>query len=260
MSTGNIYKMIKLEKINDLEVICDWKGKMAPVFPGQEKITGPHLYFPNFIITSQKGSGKTVLAVSLIRELAANKTKIVIFSPTFNNGDDKNALTDLQERFPGMIEVFPRIKTSEGSILERKIEDAKERYEIIKQKNYEHTFPNYIFLFDDLNADDMKDQTMDYLYRTNRHIGAITILIEHRLNSSASTVVRDNTDIVCVFSGLSNSQTEDIYNLVNIPNISKKDFVKVYHKAVEGPGKNFLFINKTNRELRKNLNEKITIE
>ena len=252
--------MIKLERINDLEVVCDWKDKdVKPLFDDQIKITGPNLYFPNFIISSQKGSGKTVLAVNLIRKIATNKTKIVIFSPTFSHGDDKNAFADLEEKYPGMIEIFPRLKTKEGDILARKIEDAKDRYEIIKEKKYDHTFPNYIFLFDDLNSDDMKDPSIDYLYRTNRHIGAVTILIEHRLNHSASTVVRDNTDILCVFSGLSTSQLDDVYEMANIPNISKKEFIRIYNKATEG-SRNFLFVNRTTKELRKNLNEKIIAE
>lgn len=252
--------MIKTQKINDIEVICDWKDiNKKPLFENQIEITGPNLYFPNFIISSMKGSGKTVLAINLIRKLATNKTKIVIFSHTFNEGDDKDAFSDLQEKYPGMIETYNRLRTKDGDILLRKIEEAKERYDIIKQKNYEHTFPNFIILFDDLHADDMKDPSMEYLYRTNRHIGCVTILIEHRLNNAASPVIKDNTDIVCVFSGLSKSQIDDLYEMVNMPNISKKEFLQIYNKATEG-SRNFLFINKTAKELRKNLNEKIIIE
>jgi hypothetical protein len=252
--------MIKFKKINEINVVKDWgETKLKPLFKNQADITGENLYFPNIIITSQKGAGKTVLAVNLIRLFATNKTKIIIFSTTFTTGDDKSAFDDLKEKYPGMIEVYPKIKTKEGDVLSRKIEDAKERYDIIKQKDYDHTFPNMIFLYDDLNSDDMKDESLDYIFRTNRHIGCINILIEHRINTAATTTMRDNTDIICLFSGLSTDQLGYIFEMVNIPNLTKKDFLRIYNKATEGK-RNFLFVNKTNREMRKNLSDIIYIE
>jgi hypothetical protein len=71
--------------------------------------------------------------------------------------------------------------------------------------------------------------------------------------------VRDNCDIICVFTGLSTNQIDELFQMVNIPNLNKKEFINIYHKATEG-SRNFLFINKTSKELRKNLNEKIIVE
>ena len=253
--------MIKIKKINDIEIKKEWgNGTLKPLFKNQSDITGDNLYFPNIIITSQKGSGKTVLAVNLIRQFATNKTKIIIFSTTFSSGDDKDAFDDLKEKYPNMVEVYPKLKSKDGDILLQKIDDAKERIEIIKNKKYNNTFPNMIFLYDDLSSEDMKDETLDYMFRTNRHIGCINILIEHRINTSATTTMRDNTDILCIFKGLSQDQLKYIFDMVNLPNLTYKDFLKIYNKCIEGSTRNFLFINKTNNEMRKNLNEVINIE
>lgn len=253
--------MIKFKKINDIDVIKDWGNvELKPLFKNQAEITGDNLYFPNIVITSQKGSGKTVLAVNLIKRFATTKTKIIIFSTTFTSGDDKEAFDDLKVKFPGMIEIYSKLKTNEGDILYKKIDEAKERYEEIKKKEYKYTFPNVIFLFDDLSQDDMKDDTLDYIFKTNRHIGVINILIEHRLNGSATTTMRDNTDIICVFKGLSSDQLKNIFDMVNLPLITFKEFIKIYNKIIEGSNRNFMFINKTNNQIRKNLNEIIYIE
>lgn len=251
--------MIKLVKINDLEVKKSWgQGAMKPLFENQIRITGENLYFPNILIPSSKGAGKTTLAFNIINQLLTNKSKLVCFSTTFSSGDDSDAFDELKEKYPGMIEVYPRLKTKEGDVLLTKIDEAKERYDLIKKKDYQHTFPNYIFLFDDLSSDDIRSESLEYLFRTNRHIGACTILIEHRFNQ-CPPIVRDNVDIICIFKGMSLGQLDDIFSMINIPNLTKKDFVRIYNKAVEGKN-NFLFINKTNNQMRKNLSELIILE
>jgi hypothetical protein len=256
--------MIKKTLLNDIEIVKDWgELKPKPVLPNQKKIAGEIAYF-NMLVAASKGSGKTVSVINAIKKILTNKTILVVFSSTFNKGEDKDAFNDFEERvngdkskLAGRLEVYESIYGKNGDILLQLIEDARDRYEIIKDKDYPNSFPNYIFMFDDLPEDNFKSETLDLLFKTNRHIGACCFMITHRWNQ-ITPLIRDNIDIIILFAGQTIDNLDCIFRWINLV-MTKKEFMKKYNYATKDKH-NFLYINLKDRQLRKNFNIGLDIE
>lgn len=246
--------MIAYEKVNNLTVDKTWGTPPKPLFQNQIMISGPTIAYPNIVVSAAKGSGKTVLAVNLCKYLASSLTKIIIFSSTFSDGDDSSAFDDLKRNYPNMIEIYPNMSHNNINLLKVNYQKAKLRMVQIKKSDIiENTFPNYIFMYDDINEDDDLSAIKN-VFKKNRHAGLVNILIQHDYKNLTDTMTRGNTDIICIFRGLPAREIKAVWEWSSQP-ISLKEFQTIYHDITSSNGRNFMMINKTTGEIRKNLNE-----
>lgn len=251
--------MIKLHQLDIDKVTPYWnKSKVPkPVLVPHAEITDDA--FPNIVMCAKKKSGKTTAAIYLImKHFMTSKTQLNIFSGDIaTDEDNKKAFEKFKEDHPEKISFFKNFVDKDGNdMLSTKISESDENF--TQENKHKFEYPRSIFYFDDLTAEELRDPTLDHLFKTNRHHGILNILCCHNMKHISPTC-RGSTNILIVFRALSNDQLDDIYRWAS-PNMDKKTFIRVYKTATSKP-KSFLFMNLDDKEdIRMNIDQKISVD
>lgn len=250
--------MIKIKALGIDNVSPFWNHSTnkKPVMGNHMLITNNP--FPNIVMSAKKDSGKTTAAIYLIlKHFMTNYTELDIFSGDLKTDQkNKNAFTKLQEKYPNSVFIYKHFyDKDDNNILMSKIAESDEVFNL--ENTFKYEYPRTIFYFDDLTEEELRSKELSHLFKTNRHSGILNILCIHNMKHVPPTV-REQTNILLLFKGMSSDEIDNIYKWVS-PFIKKDVFVRVYRKAVEKE-KDFLMCDLDSKTFRRNLGEEIVVE
>jgi len=205
-------------------------------------------FFAMFIC-AKRNSGKSVLIYNLLRNLMTRKTIIIFVSPTCNIdsvcekmkkefGEKFIALDSLEEDIYDENEKF----MGKGSVIVN-------LFNWIDQSEKKH---DYILCMDD-SAAYLKDESVSMLLKNGRHYKIKTILSSQYFNDLPRDC-RTNIEYYALFRGIAIDKLEDLYDNININNLSFEEFSRMYSMVTKEKYQ-FLFIDLVKLEYRKGLNE-----
>jgi Poxvirus A32 protein len=171
------------------------------------------------VIVGRKGSGKTVLAVNLLRDPRAFKKKyhdIIIISPTFRAQFE----TVWKALDPEGIQVYDNLSTR---LLEKihfeQNEDPKPR----------------LLVLDDI-ADGLKTEVdqpvLNMLILNSRHLG-LSILVLSQKVTMLSTTLRSQVDCWICYAACSYIELEALHR--EMSSLPRKEFFEAFHQATQAP-------------------------
>ena len=243
---------IEIIKINDFKI------KPLKLIDDNKKIKHDELFkdaYPNVFISSQKNSGKSTLIYNIVKEIALiNKTKIYIFSTTYNNDNttiealrkyDKYKINyEIHDDLNDLDDVFNNIDSNLDLVI-GKYNKSKYRY------------PLYILIFDDMPKDQLRNnKTLETIIKRNRHFKIFNLISSQNIYDLSPTV-RSNLDYLILFSGLSIKNLKTVYE-EQIKKLTFDQFLEIYNLATEKQF-NFIYINCKKLEFRINFDQKINI-
>jgi hypothetical protein len=264
--------MIKIRPLGIADVHPFWneKRKGKPVMPQHAEITEDP--FPNIVMCAKKNKGKTTASIYIIlKHLMTNFTELNVFSGDIKtDANNKNAFQELGENYPNNINVYKNLIDKDGNnLLQEKIAESDDLFNLENKEKYE--YPRMIFYFDDLTEDELRCKDMDFLFKSNRHHGILDIMCIHNVKHVSPTV-REQTNILILFGGLSFPELDNVYKWVS-PLMKKDVFMRVYTNATKKiteydsvkkkevvKDKNFLFINLDTKQMRVGLSKEIVVE
>ena len=217
--------------------------------------------FPFIYLSSKKNSGKSNLIYNiLIHMLLPKKTKIYLFSKTFENDQTTIDMIKKIEKY-NEIEFYDDLQyeNQQGeyykNILDKLIDDIKldikENKDKIKKLNY--VYPKYIFIFDDF-SELLKDKSLEGIIKRHRHY-LTSFIIASQSYTDLSPNVRNQVNFLILFKEISNNRLKMIYD-EKIKNLEYDKFIELYLNATEDKY-NFLLINcDDNKDIRKNFDMK----
>ena len=271
--------MIKTNKINNEKVDPYWaKGEDKPVRKEHALITEePYL---NIIACAPVKSGKTTALFHLIlRNFMTKDTKLVIFSPSIG-GDEKNsnAIEAIRSKFnpkPKKSKDNTKVNSrnnwdrvilhrkfvdgeGEENMLLKELDEAQDQHKGYSEDNpHPYSYPQTIMWFDDLGDDEFKSHEIAGLSQTFRHSGILPLYSSQDWKNFHPKT-RNNAGIVLLWKGIPVERLKDIFFDVQ-PNVTWKDFIKLYNHATR-ENKSFLYIDKINKKMRRNLDEELFIK
>lgn len=217
--------------------------------------------YPCIYISSKKNSGKSNLIYNiLIHMLLPKKTKIYLFSKTFENDQTTIEMIKKIEKY-NEIEFYDDLQyeNQQGeyykNILDKLIDDIKldikENKDKIKKLNY--VYPKYIFIFDDF-SELLKDKSLEGIIKRHRHY-LTSFIISSQSYTDLTPNVRNQVNFLILFKEISNNRLKMIYD-EKIKNLEYDKFIELYLNATEEKY-NFLLINcDDNKDIRKNFDMK----
>ncbi len=258
--------MIQTTRINNIEITVPRQGNgnnQRTLPPEMELITNTEN--TNMIFCGTKESGKTRCCLTILRDhLMTFNTKLIIFSPSLaTDKNNRDILKEIIDEFgEDNIVIYKKfIQEDKSDAFLTELAEAEDTYREFNDPDYKYS--TTIFYFDDLNASDIKSEDLALFAGNIRHFGA-TCLYSKQDWINFSTGVRKNCDIVCLWKDIDEDRLKLIYKEIQ-PGVSLKHFIKAYNYAVKDSMKNpdkrdFLYVNKRTKELRKNFNESINIK
>jgi hypothetical protein len=282
MSTN--YNMLSIKKINNEKItVIPIKKVNSSEIKGYSII--PMLY-SNIYICAQKRSGKTNIIFKIMKACIDKDTKVVVFCSTHDNDDNWKYIKKYleTEQIPSVfysslfedkidqLEVLMNFMKEESKMNEMEEEENKKKninnlIEIVKfdkEKGYskinikkkKQKTPKYLIIFDDLSIE-LKVKSVAFLLKTFRHYKSKVIVSTQYLNDLAPDA-RMQFDIWLLFKGHTLDKLEKIYGDIGC-NLPFDTFYDIYRKITDEPYQ-FLYIDKTGCQLRKNFNELIEIK
>lgn len=250
--------LITLRKVNDLKVKPYFKGGVRKKIKGAE-LLGTYLAH-RICIIGQSGYGKTVLAFNIIDLIKGKETDIYIFSPT--GTDDPNILNWIQrQKDESHLNLFNSTQEKEGrnviNLLTLPFENKDIPWEYPMTQKKDIIVPRVIILIDDLPDEHRNFTNIAKLYKTVRHKSSVVISVIHDTKDIQKNI-RQEITICCMFRGIPWERFHDFimdWGFCSTETEIQRLF-KIYETII-GP-KEFLFMNKINGEMRKNLSEIIS--
>ena len=267
--------MIRTRKIN--------KVKITPIkLPQYDKkdIRGseffPELYGNTFIVAKKK-SGKTTVIANVLKKCAGRDTKIIIFSATVNKDATFKHIQDYFEKKGNTVISYTSIRDGKVDQLdeilevlrvpdEEEEEESEEKFDFIitgetkekerKKRKEKLIAPEIIFVLDDLSKE-LRYASVATLLKSNRHYKCKVIMSSQYLLDLDPQSIRQ-LDYILVFAGQTQDKLLRIYEGADL-SIPFESFVKFYYYATAGKY-NFLYIDTTNEQYRKNFNEELFID
>ena len=235
MKINNIkVKAIPQEKEEDLS---KWKGNK--IFSVQ---------YPNVFLLAKKNSGKTCTIFTILKQTLTKNTEVIIFSSTVHK--DKNMIhivkylkkkkipvaiftslyedgkNKLQEFYESLENNFSDSE-SDSDLHDISEDMAIQKYILTDPSNDEEEDENgqkkkepvYIVIFDDLSTE-LKDKSVPYFMKRNRHFKALCILSSQYLFDLAKDG-RNQIDYILMFPSLPMDKVESIQKELDL-NIKEK--------------------------------------
>lgn len=261
---------ITLHKINNVSI------KPIPQIlmgAGDTRLAKGYQLFPepynNIFIVARKKSGKTTVIFDIVRRCASKKTNVVVFASTVHK--DKSYVAIKEYCNQKDIPFVGYTSITEDNVLANIMDSLKDpdedeeapkkkpaidmyglRFDETKEKRDKYIVPEYIFIFDDL-SNEMRNKYVSKLLKTNRHYKCKVILssqyVHDILPDSAKQI-----DNWLLFGGLHEEKLKLIYQYADL-SIEFNNFEDIYENATEAKY-NFLYIDTSNDELRKNFNSR----
>jgi hypothetical protein len=212
-----------------------------------------------------------------IREYFEKKKNPVVGRISLKDDDGTNELAELvyDLKLKANDEEEEEKKKSKEGVRKKKLEvpEGKEEFAIKKfmkwdddkveeaipepkKKKNKILAPEYVIIFDDL-SDQLKDKCLTTLMKQNRHFKA-KIIVSTQYLKDVLPESRKQCDIWILFRGLPEAELKIIY-ANSSQKIPLKLFMNLYEKATEKPF-SFFYIDKNNREYRRNFNEVFDLE
>ena len=119
-----------------------------------------------------------------------------------------------------------------------------------KEPKSKYQYPKYIIILDDL-SNELKNRSVDYLCKRNRHFQAKVIISTQYPNDLTPSTWKQ-MDFILIFKGLPLDKINKIHKEADLA-IDLDTFEKIYHHATVKPY-SFLYIDVRNERLRKNFN------
>lgn len=220
--------------------------------------------FPFIFISSKKGSGKsTVLYNILINMALPKKTKIYLFSKTYENDQTTINMIDKISKY-NEIEFFDDLEyqNQQGekykNILDKLIADIKldiaENKDKLKKLPY--TYPRHIFIFDDF-SELLKDKILEGIIKRHRHY-LTSFIISSQSYTDLKPNVRNQVNFLILFKEIPINRLKLIYD-EKIKGIEWDKFYDCYLKATDQKY-NFLLLNcDDNKDIRMNFDMKFIL-
>ena len=268
--------MFQTKKINNAIVTpLQLKNQFTPdQIYGYEFCTQP---YATWLLCAKSRQGKGTAMYQILNHTIdpLMKTNVVIFSSTIHRDPLWEKITELLEKKKCNVSTYTHFLTEgrkKDNILtelintmdenEEEIEEIEEIEEprtfgsSIKKKKYKKPTKissKWIFIFDDLPMQDMRNDCFNFVMR-NRHYKCKVILSVQYLNMLLPSVRKNLTNVI-LFKSFSEEKLHSIYNDLDIE-IPFDQFVDLYHFATEKQY-SFLQYDVHNGIWIKNFNEKI---
>ena len=275
---------IKTKIVNDFIV----KKVQLPV-NNPEDIKGyeliPELY-SNIYICAKKGQGKTTVLFNIIKNCIDKNTIVIFFVSTINRDatydkikewlDKKEIYHEDHMSLYGETkkeDLLDRIITERLKLIEQKKEEVSEEekrknndmYKVINYQDDDDEIkirirkpkkksPEIIFIIDDLSSEIRNSISLRKLLKMNRHIKS-KVIVSSQFVSDLYPDSRMQINNWLLFPGHSLNKLKEIYDSSD-PSISLDEFIEIYKYATKDKY-NFLMIDTSNGEYRKNFNEQI---
>ena len=249
-----------MQKLNNLEVEPVINKNFKDKISIHENLINNAPFFLSLII-GRKGSGKTSLLYSLLKLMCVRKkTKVIIISSTYNLDYTMIEIIRKLEKNNIELETYDNIyDENKKNILENITEDIKLNIDNWKEelKKSKKLYSKIIIVIDDL-AEVLKNNILQKLVFKMRHFMISIILITQHYKS-LSVGIRNNANILFLYSDLSDNVLEAIYDeQINSYKLPYKDFLNYYLQITEKKY-NFMMLNYNDKDIRKNLNYKLII-
>ena len=161
---------------------------MARALEGPQKLRA--------LVCGPAGSGKTSLAVEIVRFLMDDSDlRVLIISGSSNEADFEH-LTDLGAAFQDW---------DEGESLRRAVETKKASPD-----------SNQLIILDDVAIAAARDKVLEDIFVNGRHYGCSVILLSQQANNLASPIVKGNLNFF-IFGGLNGDQIELVRKSIGLP-------------------------------------------
>ncbi len=270
-----------LRKVSDKVVKPIEKSKSY----SKEEIQGSDVFelpFGNVFMASQTMSGKTTVLFNMIKMLCNKYTNVIVFCSTIHNDPSWIHIREfLQEKDISNL-FYDSIyddDTGENRLSEllRNLKDEAKQKEERKEKKDMKEKPKkiilyddsesednddepkrkpkkmaqkYLLIFDDLSEELRKDKTVQQLCKKSRHFNCRVVLSSQYMNDIDPATMRQMMYGI-LFSGHGEDKLRLIYRNLDLTFCPFDLFERIYN-AITAKKYDFLFIDRTNRQFRKN--------
>lgn len=239
--------MLTLKKISDEKVNgIVHSTKCIPVY---NSLLGNYLCH-RIVILGHSQSGKSNLARHIIDKANTKDTQLFIISPT---AEKEKLFDDLKEDD----EKNQFISSLNDSQITQILDLYKDEQTIIKKKGQLIEIPKSIILIDDNPEELQKNKSISKLFKTIRHIHSLLIVCCHDPIDLMKTC-RQETTLAIIFPGISEERFKLLLTDMGFHNNNYNidDLFKIY-RSILTKKNDFIIFNKTNGEIKKNLNYQI---
>lgn len=253
------------------------KGRGRKPAKGADYFAEP---YPNILLLARKKSGKTTIIYNIIKNCAGPDTEIIIFCPTWRKDDSYRHIIKYMNKKKIAHQEFTNLYDGKNNILREFLENlaaqpnsdeesdsdpepcnppdplelcaaachvTEEKQQ--KKKTSKYTTPEFIFIFDDMRAQN-RDKAISDLITTNRHYKAMTI-ISTQFATDFTPTSWANLDYALLFPKLPLERLPLIREALGLSKISLDEFMKSYADATDAEH-NFLYIDMDSEELKRN--------
>lgn len=267
--------MVHIKKVSNFEIK---KIPIKKVDNGSD-IFGTGL-FSNVLICAVKKSGKTNLAVNIMKKLRKDhkNTTFFIFSASVNHDPLMVEFLKKAQPFPDEEEENERqkikkvIRLEKGDTREKKPRELWTIYHFDTLKNgnlakmieyldVADEDENFCLLIDDLTQElknGREAEMLTGLYKRNRHYRLTTLNSVQNLKAGIQRSARFNMDIVLLLKGLNEDTLKAVYEEQAL-NVGLDNFIDAYKTITGQGGFDFLYVEKPNT-LKLNFTHEITFD
>lgn len=271
--------MLKLKKVSNHIVKPIKKSNCH----SKENVKGSDVFelpFGNIYICASTASGKTTCLFEIIKMICNKHTNVLVFCSTIYNDpnwthireyleekDMSHVFSDsIYDEEAGENQLTGLLKTLKEEAKKR--EEKKEKDELPVQKKLflcdesesededdhkrkpKKMAQKYLLIFDDLSEELRRDKTIQQLCKKSRHFDCRVILSSQYLNDIDPATMRQMMYGI-LFSGHGEDKLRIIHRNLDLSFCPFDIFERIY-KAVTKEKYNFLFIDRPNKQLRKN--------
>lgn len=245
--------MFRIKKINNVSVEPLEKPKKrkkpSKSVLGWEYFQDP---FCNIFIVAKKKSGKTTLIYNILKNILSseNEQKVFFFVSTMDNDIIYEKIFQLLKYNGIFYEKYNSLIDDEDGT-NNLLKVIKNLDPVDKSNN---TYPENIFIFDDLSSELKKATIINTLIKQNRHYKAKTIFSSQYI-TDLDPAARLNIDYCLVFKGLTEENLRRLYDSLELWTDSFEEFKKIYDAVVYSGKYTFLYIDRQNEEFRINFDK-----
>lgn len=252
--------MVQIKKVSNFEV----KKIPIPKMDNGSDIFGTGK-FSNILIVASKKSGKTNIAVNLLKKAKKEywDTTFFIFSATISHDPLMKKILEKATPFPDETEESEKRKIKKMIKLEKGDEPKKKERELwqifhfdtlkdgnlAKMIEYMKVAPEdeqFVVLIDDLTQELKSGKESDMLtgfYKRNRHLRAQTITSVQNLKSGVQRSARMNMDVILLLKNLPEDTLKTVYEEQGL-NMGLENFIDAYKTITGQGGYDFLYVEK----------------
>jgi len=238
--------------------------------------------YANIFLCAKKKSGKTTLIYNLIKNTINSGTTIIFFVSTFYNDETYQYIQDYLTKKKIPFKVYTSLYHDAGNVKINMLDTILKSFELNavsknsqktkdfdlayiklnktypqkkRTREYKFIVPEYLFIFDDISAELRYNHPFSKLLKQNRHYKS-KVIVSSQFYKDIEPTARANLDYILLFKNIPDDTLKDIYDELQLNNLSFDEFKQIYMDVHEEPY-NFLYISTNDGELRKNFDKEI---